>query len=178
MEETVSGGKRSVLIGPGEIADRVRELGQTISADYQGTRPVLIGILKGAFIFLADLARAIDLEVEIDFIRVASYGDATTTSGTIRLTKTPEIDLRGREILLVEDIVDTGTTLAWLRNYFREQGAGRVRICTLIDKQERRQKAVEVDYAGFRIDSGFLVGYGLDHAERHRNLDAVYRIEE
>jgi len=159
-----------------QIATRVRELGQEISKDYQGRPLVLIGVLKGAFIFLADLAREIDLDLQIDFIRVASYGDATTTSGTIRLTKPPEIDLAGKDILLVEDIVDTGTTLAWLHQYFAEHKASSVKICALINKFERREEEVEVDYVGFQVNNGFLIGYGLDYAEQYRNLPAIYAV--
>jgi len=167
-----------ILFSREQIQTRVRELGAQISRDLSGRPLVVIGILKGAFIFLADLVRAMDMDMAVDFIRVASYGDATTTSGTIRLSKPPEIPLAGKEILLVEDIVDTGITLDWLQTYFREQGAKEVRICALIDKQERRERDVTVDYAGFTVTRGFLVGYGLDHAERYRNLDAVWALHE
>jgi len=169
--------EKQILFGRKEIADKIRQLGRTITADYTGRPLVLIGVLNGAFIFLADLAREIDLTVEIDFIRVASYGDASTTSGTIRLAKPPEIDLNGKDILLVEDIVDTGTTLAWLHQYFGEHNAGSVKICALIDKYERRETAVVVDYSGFRVEKGFLIGYGLDYAERFRNLPEIYQGE-
>jgi len=166
---------KEILFSEPEIAGRIQELGREITADYSGRPLVLIGVLKGAFMFLADLARNIDLPVEIDFIRVASYGDATTTSGTIRLTKSPEIDLTGKDVLLVEDIVDTGSTLVWLRQYFKEHQAGSVKMCALVDKYERREKEVVVDYSGFRVEKGFLTGYGLDHAEQFRNLPAIYR---
>ena len=168
--------EKKILFDRQEIKTRVQELGRQISRDYQNRPLVLIGVLNGAFIFLADLAREIDLDIEIDFIRVASYGDATTTSGTIRLTKPPEIDLNGKDILLVEDIVDTGTTLAWLHQYFAEHNAGSVKICALVDKHERRETAVVVDYAGFQVDKGFLIGYGLDYAERFRNLSGIYEV--
>ncbi len=167
--------EKEILFNRREIAEKVEQLGQRITADYKGRPLVLIGVLNGAFIFLADLARAIELPVEIDFIRVASYGDATTTSGTIRLTKPPEIDLTGKDILLVEDIVDTGTTLAWLRQYFKEHHVESVKICALIDKKERRASEVVVDYRGFEVQKGFLVGYGLDHGERFRNLPSICR---
>jgi hypoxanthine phosphoribosyltransferase len=169
--------EKQLLFDRLQITDRVRQLGKKITADYQGRPLVLIGVLNGAFIFLADLAREIDLPVEIDFIRVASYGDASTTSGTIRLTKPPEIDLNGKDILLVEDIVDTGTTLAWLHQYFGEHNVGSVKICALIDKRERRETAVIVDYSGFRVEEGFLIGYGLDYSERFRNLPEIYQGE-
>jgi hypoxanthine phosphoribosyltransferase len=153
------------------IAGRVAALGRQISAEYQGKQLVLIGVLNGAFIFLADLARAIDLELEIDFIRVASYGDAAASSGSVVLRKEPELNLTGKHVLIVEDIVDSGVTVAWLRNYFAaKHQAASVKICALIDKQERRTVPVQADYAGFQAASGFLVGYGLDCAEKYRNL--------
>jgi len=166
---------KEILFSGQEIADRIQELGREITTDYSGRSLVLIGVLKGAFMFLADLARNIDLPVEIDFIRVASYGDATTTSGTIRLTTIPEIDLTGKDVLLVEDIVDTGSTLAWLRQYFKEHQARSVKMCALVDKYERREQEVVVDYSGFLLEKGFLIGYGLDHAEQFRNLPAIYQ---
>ncbi len=165
---------KEIVFSSRQISDRVQELGREITSDYNNRPLVLIGVLNGAFVFLADLARAIELPVVIDFIRVASYGDATTTSGTIRLTKPPETDLTGKDILLVEDIVDTGTTLAWLRQYFKEHRVASVKICALIDKNERRVAEVDVDYSGFQVNQGFLVGYGLDHAEQFRNLPAIY----
>ncbi len=167
---------KHILFSREKIRARVRELGREITKTYRGRPLVLIGVLNGAFIFLADLVREIDLDLEIDFIRVASYGDATTTSGTIRLTKPPEIDLSGKDVLLVEDIVDTGTTLAWLHQYFAEHHAGSVKICALINKLERRETAVVVDYSGFQVEKGFLIGYGLDYAERFRNLPAIYSV--
>ncbi len=166
--------EKEIVFSRQEIAERVQQLGQKITTDYKDRPLVLIGVLNGAYVFLADLARAIDLPVVIDFIRVASYGDATTTSGTIRLTKPPEIDLTGKDILLVEDIVDTGTTLAWLHQYFKEHRVASVKICALIDKHERREAEVVVDYSGFQVEKGFLIGYGLDHAEQFRNLPAIY----
>ena len=166
--------QRKILFSRQQLAERIEELGRRISEDYQGRPLVLIAVLKGAFMFLADLARAIDLPVEIDFIRVASYGDATTTSGTVRLTKSPEVDLAGKDVLLVEDIVDTGTTLAWLHRYFKEHQAASVKMCALVDKYERRESEVVVDYAGFRLERGFLIGYGLDYAEQYRNLPEIY----
>lgn len=160
------------------IAGRVAALGRQIKADYQGQQLVLIGVLNGAFIFLADLARAIDMELEIDFIRVASYGGATASSGSVVLRKEPELDLAGKHVLLVEDIVDSGLTAAWLRNYFlATHQAASVRICALIDKQERRAVDAQLDYAGFQISSGFLVGCGLDCAQKHRNLPDIRAVK-
>jgi len=168
---------REPVISTEQIHQRVQELGRQITEEYAGKRLVLLGVLNGAFIFAADLCRAIDLDLEVDFIRVASYGAATVSSGTIRLIKEPGIDLAGKEVLLVEDIVDTGTTMAWLRDHFRTSQAQSVRICALIDKKERRKVVVDVDYVGFDLDRGFLVGYGLDYAERYRNLKAIYSLD-
>jgi hypoxanthine phosphoribosyltransferase len=165
------------LVSTQQLQDRVRELGGQITRDYQGRQLVLLGVLNGAFIFTADLCRAIALDLEIDFIRVASYGASTESSGTIRLLKEPGIELAEKDVLLVEDIVDTGATMAWLRDHFRQSPARSVRICSLIDKKERRTIPVEVDYIGFALDRGFLVGYGLDCAERYRNLPAIYSLE-
>ncbi len=177
--------RRKAVIPPGQelisreqLRVRVEELARQITLDYRDKRLVMIGVLKGAFIFTADLCRALDLECEIDFIRVRSYGTARQSAGTIQFTKGPELDLNGKDVLLVEDIVDTGITMAWMRDYFRSGPAATVRICALIDKTERRQVPVEVDYAGFQLDQGFLVGYGLDCAERYRHLPAIHSLEE
>ena len=168
---------REPVISTDQIHQKVQELGRQITEEYAGKRLVLLGVLNGAFIFAADLCRAIDLDLEVDFIRVASYGASTVSSGTIRLLKEPGIDLTGKDVLLVEDIVDTGTTMAWLRDHFRTSPAQSVRICALIDKKERRMVPVDVDYVGFDLDRGFLVGYGLDYAERYRNLKAIYSLD-
>ncbi|PLX46739.1 MAG: hypoxanthine phosphoribosyltransferase [Desulfobulbaceae bacterium] len=169
---------KKVVLSQQDIAARVAELGGEISARYEGRPLVLIGVLNGAFIFMADLARALSMEVALDFVRVASYGMSSSSSGTISLSKDVELDVSGKDVLLVEDIVDSGRTLAWLKDFFSQKGAASVRICTLIDKKERRQVAVEVDFCGFVIEQGFLVGYGLDWAERYRNLPAVYHLED
>ncbi len=166
------------IISREQIHDRVDVLGRQISADYRGKKLILIGILNGAFIFLADLVRSIDLELEVDFIRVASYGDATSTTGTITLSKKPELDLTGKDILLVEDIVDTGTTLTWLLDYIATYQPASIKTCTLIDKHERRETEVNVDYVGFMLNKGFLVGYGLDYAQKFRNLPEVCSMKE
>ncbi len=168
---------REIIVDSRQIQQRVRELGRQITQDYHGRSLVLLGVLNGAFIFAADLCRAIALDLEIDFIRVTSYGASTESSGTIRLLKEPSIDLSGKDVLLVEDIVDTGTTMSWLQAHFRQSPARSVKICSLVDKMERRVVPVEVDYVGFALDRGFLVGYGLDCAERYRNLPAIYSLK-
>jgi hypoxanthine phosphoribosyltransferase len=164
------------IVSSQQLQKMTKELGQQITQDYKDRQLVLLGVLNGAFIFAADLCRAIDLDLEIDFIRVASYGAGTKSSGTIQLLKEPSIDLTDKDVLLVEDIVDTGTTMAWLQEHFRQTKASSVKICSLIDKKDRRAVPVEVDYIGFALDGGFLVGYGLDCAEKYRNLPAIYSL--
>jgi hypoxanthine phosphoribosyltransferase len=165
-----------LVISEEDIGKRVRELGREISRDYEGASLVVVGVLNGAFIFTADLVRALSVPVEVDFIRVASYGDKTCTSGEVRLTKDVELSLAGKDVLLVEDIVDTGCTLKRLQEHLGKRHANSVRVCALIDKSERREAAVRIDYAGFEVEEGFLIGYGLDFAEKHRNLPAVYHL--
>jgi len=168
---------RRLVISRKQIHDKVGELGARISADYTGKNLVMIGVLNGAFIFLADLVRSVTIPHQIDFIRVASYGKSSASSGSIRLAKDVEIDLRERHVLLVEDIVDTGATLAWLSDKFREHQAASVRICAFIDKKERREREVIIDYTGFTLEGGFLVGYGLDYAEQYRYLPEIYSLQ-
>lgn len=168
---------RKLVISKEQIHDKVRQLAAQVNADYAGKDLVLIGVLNGAFIFLADLARALTIPHQIDFIRVASYGDSASSSGTIRLTKDVELDFKGKHILLVEDIIDTGTTLEWLTKKFRDKEAASVRICTLIDNKERRISDVPIDYIGFSMESGFLIGYGLDYAEQYRSLPEIFTLQ-
>lgn len=168
---------RKLVISREQIRARVGELAARISADYTGKDLVMVGILNGAFIFLADLVRSITIPLQIDFIRVASYGSRDIPSGTISLTKDIELDIRDKHVLLVEDIIDTGSTLAWLTEKFKDNKAASLRICTLIDKKERRQSDVEVDYIGFSLENGFLVGYGLDYAEQYRYLPEIYTLQ-
>ncbi len=160
-----------------DIQDSVAALGKQISADYTGRELVLVCVLKGAFIFLSDLIRHITIPIRVDFIRAASYGDDTETSGSIRLTKDVEIDLKDKDVLVVEDIIDTGLTLAHLVDHLKSFGLKSVKICTLVDKRERRQAAVAVDYACHVVDQGFLVGYGLDYAEDYRHLPEIYHLK-
>lgn len=168
---------RKLVISKNQISDKVGELAAQINADYADKDLVMIGVLNGAFIFLADLARSITIPHQIDFIRVASYGNSDSSSGTIRLTKDVELDFKNKHVLLVEDIIDTGATLDWLTKKFSANEAASVRICTLIDKKERRQSEVKIDYVGFSLEQGFLIGYGLDYAEQYRYLPEIFTLE-
>jgi hypoxanthine phosphoribosyltransferase len=165
-----------LLYSRDQIAQRVKELAGSISADYAGSDLVLIGVLRGAFIFVADIIRQLTIPVKIDFLGAASYGLGTQTSGQVSITKDLQVPVSGRDLLLIEDILDTGVTLQAIKAKLEELGARSVKICTLIDKRERRLVDVPVDYVGFEA-SGFIVGYGIDYAERYRNLPEIYRIE-
>jgi hypoxanthine phosphoribosyltransferase len=160
-----------------EIDAQVSHIAQVISADYKDRELILIGILKGAFIFLSDLIRQLSIPVKVDFMCVSSYGDHTTSSGRIKLIKDVDISINNKDVLIVEDIVDTGITLSYLVDHLHASGASSVRICTLIDKRERRETDVRVDYACHTVNKGFLVGYGLDYAEFYRNLPEVYHLK-
>lgn len=168
---------KELAIAKKDIARRIKELGAAITRDYSGGQLLVVGILNGAFMFVADLVREITLEMEIDFIRVSSYG-MMTTPGALRFTKDIELDIQGKDILVVEDIIDTGRTLALLRQTFEERGAHSVRFCTLIDKKERREVNVPVDYVGFEVHGGFLVGFGLDCREQYRHFPEIYDLKE
>lgn len=162
------------LISPDEIAVVVGRLAARIREDYRGRTPVLVCVLKGAFMFTADLARKLDMPVEVEFIRAASYGDACVTSGHVKVTKGPECELGGRDVIVVEDILDTGLTLDAVVRHIEGQSPASVRVCTLLDKPARRVACREADYVGMSIDDHFVVGYGLDCAGRHRNLAGLY----
>ncbi|MEP7270736.1 MAG: hypoxanthine phosphoribosyltransferase [Acidobacteriota bacterium] len=162
-----------VLISTEDLQAKIREIGAQITRDYAGRRPELICVLKGAMIFMSDLIRSIDLPLTIDFIAVSSYGKGMNTSGEVKIVKDLDEPLEGRDILLVEDILDTGLTLNYLTRSFRSRGATSVRIVTLLNKPDRRQAEVEVAYKGFDIPDKFVVGFGLDYAERYRNLPFI-----
>ena len=168
---------RKVVINKIQIHEKVDALAAQISTDYSGKDLILTGVLNGAFIFLADLARAITIPHQIDFIRVASYGNSDSSTGTITLTKDIELDCKDKHVLLVEDIIDTGATLDWLTNRFNDREAASVRICALINKKERRISDIPIDYIGFSLERGFLVGYGLDYAQQHRHLPEIYTLQ-
>ena len=146
------------------IRSRVAELGARLSEDYAGKRPLLIGVLKGSFIFLADLARAMNIPCEFEFIAASSYGGGTQTSGVVKLKKDVDADVDGRHVILVEDILDTGLTLECLKRYFNGRKPASLTICAFLDKPARRKAAIEADYVGFRCEDAFYVGYGLDYA--------------
>ena len=160
-----------------DIETQIRHIAGVISDDYRNRDVILIGILKGAFIFLSDLIRQLSIPVKVDFMCASSYGGDTASSGRIKLTKDVDIDIKNKDVLIVEDIVDTGLTLSYLMDYLKSSGAASVRICALIDKRERREAEVTVDYACHTVEKGFLVGYGLDYAEFYRNLPEVYHLK-
>ena len=171
-------GQLALLYSQDQIAQRVRELAATISADYAASDLVLIGVLRGAFVFLADLIRHLTIPATVDFIGAASYGSRTQTSGQISITKDLQVSISGRDLLLVEDIEDTGTTLQVIQNHLKILAPRTIKVCTLIDKRERRLVNVHVDYVGFTIAKGFIVGYGIDYAEQYRHLPDIYRLDE
>ncbi len=165
--------KREILFTSDTVQQRVREMAGEITADYEGEEPILIGVLNGVIFFFADLVRSIAIPTKIDFIRASSYGSGTVSKGEISLTKDVEIQVEGEHVIIVEDIVDTGLTLNRIVDHLEEKGAKSCRICALIDKSERRKKEVSVDYCGFKLEGGFVVGYGLDYGERYRYLSDI-----
>ena len=160
-----------------ELDQRLDELADRINRDYGDQDLVLIGVLKGAFVFLADLARRLTMPIQVDFVRLASYGKGTESCGEIRITKDIEMSIEGRHVLIIEDIVDTGTTLAWYLEHLKNSNPASVKICALVDKTERREKDVPVEYVGIRVEKGFLVGYGLDYSEKFRNLPGIFEVQ-
>jgi hypoxanthine phosphoribosyltransferase len=161
------------LYSASAIAARVKDLGQQIAADYAGKSLVLLCVLKGSFVFAADLARAIDLPLRVEFLGVRSYGDDTRSSGVVQITLDLARPIAGDHVLLVEDIVDTGLTLSYLREQLLARAPASVKVCALLHKPSRSVKPVEIDYLGFTVEDVFVIGYGLDHAERYRNLPYV-----
>lgn len=159
-----------VILSEAQISRRIRELGAELSRDYAGEAPLLVCVLRGAYVFLTDLAREINLPVEIDFIAVSSYGSSTRTSGVVRLVKDLDVDLSGRHVILVEDIVDTGLTLRYLRRSLETRNPASLEVCALLARESADTEALGVRYVGFRIPGDFVVGYGLDADERYRNL--------
>jgi hypoxanthine phosphoribosyltransferase len=161
------------LLLPEQIHQRIRELASEIRSEYAGKHPVLVGVLKGAFVFLADLVRELRFPLQCDFVKLSSYGGSTETSGQVRLELDTSIPLAGRHVLVVEDIVDTGLTTAWLLAHLRKKQPASLRVCALLDKPARRRVEVTIDFVGFRIPDQFVVGYGIDWAEAYRELDFI-----
>lgn len=162
-----------ILVSREEIKKKTEELGKKISEDYNGKDLVLVGVLKGGFVFLADLMREINIPVDMDLISVSSYGSSTRSSGVVRIIKDIDINISGKHVLIVEDIVDTGLTLKHLKELFYTRGPQSVKICTAFDKPSRRKVQIDIDYEGFVIPDKFVVGYGLDYAGKYRNLPDV-----
>ena len=160
-----------------EIDKKIASIAYRISFDYKDQELILVGVLKGAFVFLADLMRKLTIPVKVDFVRTYSYGASTFSSGNIQLSKKLEIDIKNKDVLIIEDIVDTGLTLTWLIDYLKSFRPKSVRVCTLLDKFERRKKKIKIDYACHVVQEGFLVGYGLDYAENYRNLPEIYNLK-
>lgn len=164
-----------VVVAQEDLVARVAELGQRIGEDYAGRPPLLIGVLKGAFMFMSDLARCIRLPVELDFMAVSSYGSATKTSGVVRIVMDLDLDLSGRHVVIVEDIVDSGLTLSYLRRNLLARGPASLEVCALLVKEGLQRTTSDLRYVGFRIPPAFVVGYGLDVGERYRNLPYICR---
>jgi len=162
-----------ILYTEADIHDRVQELGKRITEDYRDKNPVCIGVLKGSFMFMADLMRAIDLPCQVEFMAVSSYGNKSETTGAVRITQDLDMDIEGRHAIIVEDILDSGLTLNYLINYLKGRNPASVEICTLLDKPERRRAQVLPKYTGFTIPDAFVVGYGLDFAQSYRNLPYI-----
>jgi len=167
-----------ILLTEEEIKVRVKELGEQITKDYQGKEPVMVCILKGASVFFVDLLRSINLPVRMEFMAVSSYGNSTDTSGVVRILKDLDHSVYGKDVIIVEDIVDTGLTLSYIKREMLGRGATSLAIAALLDKPERRKKPLEVDYKGFTIPNEFVVGYGLDYQERYRNMRDIGVLKE
>jgi len=163
-----------ILLSKQQIENRIKELGQQITNDYENKEPLLIGVLKGAFIYMADLARAISLPIEFDFMAVSSYGNATKTSGVVRIVKDLDIDLSGRDVIVVEDIIDSGLTLNYLRKNLESRGPTSLEVCALLVRSGRQVGELGLKYVGFEIPPDFVIGYGLDVAEKYRNLPDLW----
>jgi len=168
---------KKILLSRETIEKRVHELGEQISRDYADSELIIVGVLKGAFIFMADLIRALSIPCSVDFARLASYGSGAASSGKVIMTKDIETSIKGRDILIVEDIVDTGLTLKFLVDWFLERNPRSLKVCAFLDKQGRRKVSFEADYVGFTVADAFVIGYGLDFNEKGRFLPDVYLVE-
>ncbi|MDD7347320.1 MAG: hypoxanthine phosphoribosyltransferase [Clostridiales bacterium] len=173
-EETIKG---KILFTQEQIWERAKEMGDEISKDYEGEELIVIGTLKGAIIWMSDILKNLTLDTKIDFISASSYGSGTTSSGVVKITKDIHMDLFNRNVLIIEDIIDTGTTLKFLKDYIAERNPKSVKICTLLDKPSRRKADVQGDYIGFTVDDLFVIGYGLDYDQKFRNLPYISYLE-
>jgi hypoxanthine phosphoribosyltransferase len=171
---TEGNGVGRVIVSHADLTARISQLGAQITADYADNPPLLVGVLKGAFMFMSDLSRAIELPVEVDFMAISSYGSATRTSGVVRIVKDLDVDLAGRHVLVVEDIVDSGLTLSYLQRYLLARQPASLEVCALLVKEGQQRTALDLRYVGFHIPPEFVVGYGLDVDERLRNLQAIH----
>lgn len=169
---------KDVMFSEEQLAVKVKELGEQISADYEGKDVLVIGILKGANVFMSDLIRKIDIPIQLDFMAVSSYGASTESSGVVKINKDLDYSIEGKNVLIIEDIIDTGLTLHYLQENLLSRGPESLKICTLLDKPERRKAPIEVHYKGFDIPDEFIVGYGIDYAEKYRNLPYVASLKE
>jgi hypoxanthine phosphoribosyltransferase len=167
-----------ILISHDEIVKAVDRLAREINRDYQGKQPLLIGVLKGSFVFMADLIRQLDLPLELDFVRLSSYGSARESSGKVRVVQGLQTPIKGRDVLVVEDIVDTGITTSFLLEYLRKKKPASLKLCALTDKPSRHRVPVSIDYLGFTVPNKFIVGYGIDFDEKFRNLPHIYALED
>lgn len=172
---TVNGDRFSVMLSERRIRARVRQLARQISRDYRGKVPVFIGVLNGSFIFFADLIREVTIDCEMDFLKLSSYGDAKISSGNVRMLKELNCQVEGRDIIIVEDIVDSGLSMEYIRNLILQQNPATFRVVTLLYKPANIKSDIRLDYVGFTIPPEFVIGYGLDYAQKERNLKAIYR---
>ena len=167
----------TVLITEEQIQEKAKEIGAQITKDYAGKEIILIGILRGAVPWMAEVMKRIELDMVIDFMAVSSYGAATKSSGVVKINKDLDVNIDGRDIIIVEDIVDSGVTLSYLEGYLKSSGAASIRLCSLLDKPEGRRVDIKADYVGFTVDDRFIVGYGLDYDQRYRNLPYITWLE-
>jgi hypoxanthine phosphoribosyltransferase len=167
-----------VLFSERNIQDRIRELADRISSDYSDKKPVMISILKGGFIFMADLIRQLALPVEVDFLAISSYGSGTASSGVVKIKKDIDVDISGKDVIIVEDIVDSGLSLQYIREYINKHNPASIRVCVLLDKPEAHKLDVHFEYVGYEIGTEFVVGYGLDYDEKYRNLPYIGILKE
>lgn len=168
----------TVLITQEQINEKAAEIGRRIEEDFKGEPIVLVGILRGAVLWMADIMKNVNLDMVIDFMSVSSYGSSTKSSGIVRIIKDLDTDIEGKNVIIVEDIVDSGRTLSYLKTYFENRDAKSVKICTLLDKPSGRKVEIDVDYIGFTVDDIFIVGYGLDYDQKYRNLPYISYLEE